>query len=335
MVRFGIAGTGRISDWVLKGAVLDSRFKAVAVCSRSVSSAEEFIAAHPEAFSPDAQVFTDIKKMAECAEVDAVYIGTPNSTHLPYTLACLRAGKHVLCEKPLGCSEAEVAQMLQTAKESGAVLMEAMISILNPLFREARKLIPEIGPIRHYSSSFCQYSSKYDALKKGSVANSFNPKMGGGALQDVGIYTTYPLISLFGYPEKVHPSLVYYTTSEGEVNIHGNVSLEYPGMTADLVFSKAADSFAPTEICGEKGNILLDAIHIVRKVSLVPHGTPTSGRGKAAGARTIAEGLPLDEYYYEFKEFMDVIESGSKESAINSLETSLLNARLMDEILKK
>jgi len=332
MVRFVMVGTGRITDWVLKGALQDPRFKAVGVCSRSEESAYRFIAGHPEAFGTDARIFTSIEDAVACPMVDAVYIGTPNSTHLPYTLAALKAGKHVLCEKPMGMSEDEVAQMLAAAKENGCLLMEAMISTLIPAFRAAREKMSEIGTIRHFSSSFCQYSSKYADLKKGIVANSFNPKMGGGALPDIGVYTTFPMVALFGYPEKVHSSMIHVPTPEGDVNVQGSALLEYPGMTANIVFSKCCDAFAPTELCGELGNILIDQIHIARKATFLPHHAPTSGRGKGAEPELITEGIDHDEYYYEFKEFMDVIESGRRESDINTLEVSLLNARLMDEI---
>lgn len=132
MVRFGVIGTGRISDWVLKGASQDP-------------------------------------------QVDAVYIGTPNETHCPLTLACLKASKHVLCEKPLAVNAEEGRQMVQAAKESGCLLMEAMISTLNPIFVEAASRIAEVAPVRQYSSFFCQYSSRYDALKKGVVGTAFTP----------------------------------------------------------------------------------------------------------------------------------------------------------------
>lgn len=332
MVRFAVVGTGRISDWILKGALQDNRFKAVAVCSRTLEKARAFAAAHPEAFDGDAMFFTDIEEVASCSAIDAVYIGTPNAVHLPYTLACLRGGKHVLCEKPLGLSENEVSQMIKAAASSGKVLMEAMISLLNPNFEAARAKMPEIGTIRHYVSSYCQYSSKYDALKRGEVANSFNPQMGGGALPDLGIYTTYPLIALFGFPNSISADMVDLPSEYGPVNIQGNVSLGYPGMTASLTFSKAVDSSTPTEICGENGNIILDQIHIARKALFRPHGAPMSGRGTSQEAIVLSEGLEHDEYFYEFKEFIDVVESGCLQSEINSLQVSLLNVRLMDII---
>ncbi|MBO6083099.1 MAG: Gfo/Idh/MocA family oxidoreductase, partial [Bacteroidales bacterium] len=93
MIRFGIVGTGRISDWVLQGAIQDPRFQAVAVCSRKADTAAAFISSHPQVFGPDAKAFTSIEAMAACPEVDVIYIGTPNTTHCPYTLAAIAAGK--------------------------------------------------------------------------------------------------------------------------------------------------------------------------------------------------------------------------------------------------
>ena len=79
MIRFGIVGTGRISDWVLKGAGQDERVKVTAVCSRSVEAAEAFIDRNP--LAADAKIYTSVEEMAADPEVDAVYIGTPNQTH--------------------------------------------------------------------------------------------------------------------------------------------------------------------------------------------------------------------------------------------------------------
>lgn len=332
MLRFGIVGTGRISDWVLKGAVQDPRFKATAVCSRSADSAEAFIRKHPEAISPDASIFTSIGEMAHSGAVDAVYIGTPNHTHCPYTVEALKAGVHVLCEKPLACNADEVRQMIRASSESGKCLMEAMISTLNPNFRAARGKIGDLGKIRHYSSSYCQYSSKYEALRQGIVSNSFNPQSGGGALADIGVYTTFPLTALFGRPLSVKSNVIKYPTAFGDTDIQGSMLLEYPGMTASLAYSKVVDSKLPTEICGENGNILLDAVHICRKASFAPHQAPSSGRGPESAVQIISEGLPKDEYFYEFEEFINTVEAGKTESEINSHEISLINREIMDMI---
>ncbi|MBO5943526.1 MAG: Gfo/Idh/MocA family oxidoreductase [Bacteroidales bacterium] len=330
MVRFGIIGTGRISDWVLKGAVQDPRIKIVAVCSRTVEAAEAFIARNPMAAG--AKVYTSVEDMAADTQVDAVYVGTPNQTHCSYTIAALKAGKHVLCEKPLALNAEEGRQMVEAARESGCLLMEAMVSTLNPNFIAAASRIAEIQPVRQYSSYFCQYSSKFEALKRGEVGTAFKPGTA-GALRDVGVYTLYPLVALFGKPSSVKGKLSTWQTPEGETDVYGTAFLGYDGMDATLTWSKTFDSFQPTEIAGENGNLILDEIHIARKAEIVPHADPTSGLGPKPGRTVISEGLPYNEYYYEFKEFADLIEQGRTESSRNSLETSLTVLEIIDELL--
>jgi len=333
MVRFCIVGTGRISDWVLKGAVQDPRFKAVAVCSRSRESASDFIRRHPECFTEDTLIFTSIDEMASSPEIDAVYIGTPNITHHPYSLVCLRAGKHVLCEKPLACNESQVKEMTDASRTSGKALMEAMISTLNPNFIAARSALSGIGSISAVYASYCQYSTKIDALKKGVVSNSFNPEMGGGALEDIGVYTTLPVISLFGEPDSVYSECSFLPSPKGNINIGGTVILRYGGFSANLSYSKAYDAHIPTEICGANGSVLLDNLHNAHKAELIEAVAPSGGQGPSAPRKTLHEGLDRNDYYYEFKEFMDVVEDGKVESSVNTHELSLVNRRVMDKVL--
>lgn len=331
MVRFGIVGTGRISDWVLKGAAQDSRIKVTAVCSRTVEAAEAFISRNQ--LVADARIYTSVEEMVADPQVDAVYIGTPNQTHCEYTITALNAGKHVLCEKPLAICAEEGREMVAVARRSGCLLMEAMISTLNPNFAAVAARINEIAPIHHYSSFFCQYSSKYEALKRGEVATAFKPGTA-GALRDVGVYTLYPLVALFGRPSTVTARIAEVSTPEGKTDVYGTAHLGYKDMDATLIWSKAYDSFQPTEIAGENGNLILDEIHISRRAEIVPHAAPTSGQGPKPGRAIISEGLPFNEYYYEFKEFADLIEAGKTESESNSLDTSLTVLEIIDKILQ-
>lgn len=335
MIRFAIAGTGRISDWILKGALQDPRFAAVAVCSRTEEAAISFIEAHSEAFSRTGgspRVYTDIADCARDPEVDAVYIGTPSCTHYSYAMTCLNEGKAVLCEKPMACSEARMQEMVDTARAKGVLLMEAMVSTLNPNFIAARKAAEGIGPVRHCMFSYCQYSTRYDELLRGVVSNSFDPSMGGGALEDIGIYTVYPAVALFGEPRGITGKLQHVSTPKGPVDTGGSAILDFGDMTVQLSWSKAVDAHQCSEICGEKGNVTLDEIHICRHAALFPHAAPTAGRGARAEAMTLGSGLDHDTYYYEFKEFMDVLESGRRESTVNSLDVSLRCRRVMDNI---
>ena len=363
--RFGIVGTGRISDWVLKGAVLEPRFEAAAVCSRSQESGKRFADAHGIG-----KVYTDIDEMASDPEIDAIYIGTPNDTHHDIAIKCLRHHKHVLCEKPMASNAREVSEMIKAARENGVLLMEAMISTLTPNFRKARTRLNELGNVRHFFASFCQYSSKYDLVKRiiagedsSAVPSSLNPARSGGALMDIGIYTVYPMVSLFGRPKGIKASVTTCEVPVGNgrfdrlsdrdresdaepaeastpnqmkrIDLQGSVIFEYDGMDATVIYSKIADSNLRTEISCDGGILSLDQIHITREASLTRRGAPTSGRASGPQAENISVPVDADEYLCEFKEFIDVLESGRLESSVNSLETSLVTAEILDEIRRQ
>ena len=118
-----------------------------------------------------------------------------------------------------------------------------------------------------------------------------------GALRDIGVYTLYPLVALFGRPSEIRGKLTTLETSAGTSDVCGTAYLGYPDMSATLTWSKTYDSFQPTEIAGEGGNIILDEIHIARKAEIIPHTTPTSGQGAKPERVIISEGLPFKEFY--------------------------------------
>lgn len=340
--RFGIIGTGRISDWVLKGAVLEPRFEAAAVCSRSADNAVAFAGKHciPK-------TYTDVDGMASDPSLDAIYIGTPNHTHHDLAIRCMEHGKHVMCEKPLASNAREVREMIDVAKKNGVLLMEAMISTLSPNFRMVQERLESMGAVLNYSGTFCQYSSKYDLLKRiisgedsTPVPSSFNPERSGGALMDIGIYPIYPMVVLFGRPGSIKANVLTCKVpvsggSMEPIDLQGNVIFEYEGMTASALYSKISDSKLRTEISCERGILSLDQIHITRQVELTMRGAPTSGRSSGPATTDISVPCDPDEYLCEFREFIDVLESGRLESANNSLDNSLAVAEIMDEIRRQ
>lgn len=332
MIRFGFIGTGRISDWVFRGASEDPRIQITAICSRTEDAARAFIARHPEITG--AKIYTSVEEMANDPDIDAIYIGTPNQTHRNYAITCLSAGKHVLCEKPFSVSGDEAREMVTAARSNGKLLMEAMISTFNPNFRAFAEHIKDAAPLRQYHSSYCQYSSRYEDLKNGIIASCFQPKTS-GALRDIGIYALYPLVSLFGRPENTSAYLTIFHTQEGPTDIHGTLILNYGQMQASITYSKVCDSLVPTEVSGENGNLIMDDVRIARKVEFAPHNPPSSGQGPKPVRTVISEGIGHNEYYYEFKEFADLIEAGETESKINSLETSIITMDIIDEALRQ
>ena len=326
-VRFGVVGTNKITDWVIAGGRQDNRFELTAVCSRTKERAEEFAAMHNIPYT-----FTSLEEMASSNTVDAIYIATPNYLHAEQSILCMNHGKHVLCEKPFASNADEVRRMIEAAERNNVTLMEAMISTLNPNFVTARNKMKDIGTIRRYFACYCQYSSRYDKFKEGIVLNAFKPELSNGAVMDIGIYTIYPMVALFGKPKSVAAQGVILSSgADGQ----GAVNFEYEGMNATVLYSKIANSFLPTEIEGEKGNIMLDHIHIAGNVDFIPR-VPV-GQGKSQKDTREPIGSPLDhsEYYYEIKEFIDLVLEGRQESSVNTWNTSLATIEIIDEIRRQ
>lgn len=326
-IRFGVVGTNNITDWVIAGGKQDERFELVAVCSRTRERADEFAAKHGIPHT-----FTSLEEMASSPLIDAVYIATPNYVHAKQSILCMNHGKHVLCEKPFASNAKEVRLMIEAARKNKVTLMEAMISTLNPNFTIAKERMKDLGTIRRYFASYCQYSSRYDKFKEGIILNAFKPELSNGAVMDIGIYTIYPMVALFGKPQQIEAQgIVLHTGADGQ----GAVNFQYEGMNATVLYSKIANSALPTEIEGEAGNLLLDKIHITKQVDYIPRQVTAQGKEQDNHLQSI--GVPLDksEYYYEIAEFINLIEQGKQESSVNSWENSLTTLEIIDEIRRQ
>ena len=315
-IRFGSIGTNDITDWFLAGAKLESRFELAAVYSRSYERGKSFADKYGIA-----EVFTDFEAMAKC--IDAVYIASPNSCHAEQAIYFMKQGVHVLCEKPLCSNSAEAKQMFKTARENNVLLMEAMVSTLNPNYLALRDNISKIGQVRKYFASYCQYSSRYDKYKARIVENAFRNELSNGALVDIGIYTIYPMVVLFGKPKSIK---ALGEILESGVDGAGAAIFEYDGMEAIVNYSKISNSHAPAEVQGEEGSLIMDKINIPRHLTFKPR----NGEQQDLSAPHCG-----DDYYYEIKEFIDLIDSGKTEHPINSHENSFIVMEIMDEIRRQ
>jgi len=318
-VCFGIVGTNFISDWIVEAGREDPRFQPIAIYSRNQETADVFARKHN---IPN--TFTDLRAMAESDFVDAIYIASPNYLHAEQTILCLSSGKHVLCEKPFASNAAEAKEMIEAARKYDRVLMEAMMPSLTPNFGQILHNINKIGTIRNYFACYCQYSSRYDKFKEGEVLNAFKAGMSNGSLMDIGVYTIYPMVVLFGKPLRINASGLLLSTG---VDGQGTILFEYPEMLATVMYSKISDSILQSAILGEDGAIILDRINIISKVTLITRKDK------------ITEDLSIpklhNNYYYEIAEFIDLIQSGKTESSINSHQHSLETMEIMDEVKKQ
>ncbi|MGQ0634052.1 MAG: Gfo/Idh/MocA family protein [Planctomycetaceae bacterium] len=149
-VRIAIIGAGAVADYHhVPGIRLDPRAQLVAACDPNL----ELLAKRRADWHID-QTTADFREIADDPSVDAVIICTPNDTHLPIALACLTGGKHVMCEKPLGLTFAEAAQMYRAARDRGLRHMTAFTYRFAPSMRYLRHLVytGALGTPRHFRS---------------------------------------------------------------------------------------------------------------------------------------------------------------------------------------
>jgi predicted dehydrogenase len=326
-LRLGVVGTNFITDWVIAGARQEKRLELTAVCSRTQETADAFAARHHIPHT-----FTSLDDMAQSPLIDAVYIASPNFLHASQSILCMRNGKHVLCEKPLASNAAEAREMIEASRRYNVTLMEAMKPTLTPNFLAVRDNLERIGTVRRYFSGFCQYSSRYDKYKEGVILNAFRPEYSNGAMMDIGIYTVYPMVVLFGRPQRIDASGILLSSG---VDGQGAVNFLYEGMNATVIYSKIANSALPTEIQGEKGNITLDRINIIGRAGFTPRPEAASGKGVPPVTLDISVPSDRDEYYYEVAEFTRLALAGKRESDINSHHHSLVTLEIIDEVRRQ
>jgi predicted dehydrogenase len=150
------------------------------------------------------------------------------------------------------------------SKSKDLFLIEAWRHIQEANFKILKQSISKIGRVLGASITFCQFSSRYDAVLKGETPNIFNLEMGGGALVDMGCYTIAAAVWLFGAPKDAnYYPVIVSTGADGG----GTLTLHYDGFTVHLS-SKMHTSEAPSEIYGEKASLVVPSITDIEKVTL-------------------------------------------------------------------
>lgn len=248
-MKFGIVGTNFISDWFLSSLPFAGA-DAKAVYSRRRETGDTFASRHGIPL-----VFDDLDAFLASDAFDAVYIASPNFLHEAQAIRALRAGKHVLCEKPAAPSLSGYLRMCDVAREEGRTLMEAMRTVHDSLWRRVKEAIPRLGRVRSAHLEFCQYSSRYDKHLAGEYTNTFDPSLSNAAILDIGIYPIEAAVWLFGTPLAVSGSSIFL---ENGFEGGGNAVLAYGTHTVSVSYSKVSDSLLPSVILGEKGGITVD-----------------------------------------------------------------------------
>lgn len=246
-IRWGVLSTANIGRKVIPALQTSNHNQVIAVSSRSLENAR--------AYADElgiTRAYGSYEELLNDPNIDAIYNPLPNDLHVPWSIKALQAGKHVLCEKPLGLNTAEVQQLIDVAAQHPHLkIMEAFMYRFHPQWQRARDLVRagSIGQVRNIHSHFAYNNRDADNIRN-SIA------MGGGALMDIGCYC----ISLARYifaeePLRVLGQITPYAGYEVDCFVTG--IMEFADGNATFTASTKIESKQYVSINGEQGSIFI------------------------------------------------------------------------------
>ncbi|WP_047247839.1 Gfo/Idh/MocA family protein [Maribacter thermophilus] len=315
MIRWGIVGAGKIAHTFSKDLALVKGGQLTAVASRSLKKAQEFASEYGAPHS-----FGSYKELFESETVDVIYIATPHTGHAELAMSAMKAGKNVLCEKPLGVNKKEVEDILKVAQENGVFLMEALWSRFNPTIKKVKELVDagEIGQVGYLYSDFAFY-----ALDRDEGGRILNPDLAGGSLLDIGIYPIFLAYLMLGMPTDIIAKANFHHTG---VEKQCSMVFDYPDAHALLYSGLTSNSEMKSEISGSKGSIYINprwheatSYTIVKDGEAVTVEVPKIGKG----------------YTHEIEEVHQCLGVNKLQSNLWSHKNSLDLISLMDKVRQK
>lgn len=312
-MNWGFIGFGRIARKFLESleAVEGEVPYAFASRSNAQSLSKEF---------PNIKVYDGYDVLLADKEVDIVYVSTTHNFHCQNVIDALKAGKHVLCEKPIGISSKEVQRMKTVAEETGKFLMEGMWMRFLPSYKTAIEKAKNgaIGELKYMTASFGFRSID----KLNPDGRLLNPDLAGGALYDVGVYPLTMMSDLWGWkPAEIAAQAVLSSTGVDE-SIQCQVTYAN-GQMAQLFGSVALTTNKEACIYGTEGFIRMPLFWKNESFEIV----------KDDQMQVFEQAYESTGYVHEIKEVVACIDAGKRESKQFSLNDSLMSARLVERIL--
>lgn len=312
--KWGILGLGRIAHKFVTDLQSVPNAEVYAVASSSAERAATFGERYGATHRLD-----NYAALAALEDVDIIYIATPHAFHYEQTMLCLRARKHVLCEKPFAMDKQQAQAMVDYAREHGLFLMEALWTRFIPLFQEALQLI-ERGVIGEVQTVKADFGFKADWFSQDS--RIWNPKLGGGALLDIGIYPLYLATLLFGKPTEMKASATF---SESGVDDNFAAVLSYSEKRQALLHASFTMNTATEAwIYGTHGSIHLHGrFHHPKRLTLLSYD------GDSEEIEMDYKGFG---YQFEAMALMRCLDKGVLECPEHSLDDTLLLMELLDAL---
>jgi predicted dehydrogenase len=224
-INWGILGLGHIAEKFASDLQLSESSVLQGVASRDINKAKQF----GDKYNP-INYYGSYTELAEDPSIDVIYIATPHTLHFENTMMCLKNGKSVLCEKPMGMNSDEVKIMSEYAKRSNLFLMEGLWTRFIPATEKLLELLDnkEIGDLVMVRADF-GFNAPFNPESR-----VFNRNLGGGSLMDVGIYPVYLSLLTLGNPSAISATSEFTETG---VDANCSMSLEYNNKAMSILES--------------------------------------------------------------------------------------------------
>ncbi|SEG51324.1 Gfo/Idh/MocA family protein [Paenibacillus sp. UNC499MF] len=289
-IRWGILGCASIALRAIVPAIQASATgELAAIASRDGSKARETARLHgiPAAYGSYEELLAD-------PTLDAVYIPLPNHLHFEWTIKAARAGKHVLCEKPLALTAAQAHDMVAACREAGVLLSEAFMYRHHPRYDRIREILAagELGVIRAMRASFT-FDNSADTQNV-----RCRKEWGGGSLYDIGCYTLSAARYLLGGEPEAVTAHAFFSPGHGGVDMMASGLAEFPDGVA-LTFDCGMWS-APRntiEIVGTAGMIEVPSAFVA------PEGRGADFTVSVNGVRRTETAPSVNQYVLQIDDF--------------------------------
>ncbi|MDZ4657403.1 MAG: Gfo/Idh/MocA family oxidoreductase [Bythopirellula sp.] len=248
-IRWGVLSTAKIGTQKVIPAMQRSALCEInAICSRDQATADQVAKSLriPRAYGSYEALLAD-------PEIDTIYNALPNNLHVPWSIRALEAGKHVLCEKPLGMSAVECEELLAVAARHPKLkVMEAFMYRHHPQWQKAKQLVDagEIGELRSVQSSF-----SYHNVDANNIRNSI--AAGGGALMDIGCYGISVARFIFGREPQRVCGWVEYDPTFGTDRLASGL-LDFGSGTSTFTCSTQLVPYQRVNILGTTGRVEIE-----------------------------------------------------------------------------
>jgi len=320
-VKWGVLGVASIAKRkVIPGMQQGQCSEIAAIASRDLARAQEAA----QRFGI-AKAYGSYEELLGDAEIEAIYNPLPNHLHLPWSVKAMEAGKHVLCEKPIGLNAAEAKELLAARDRTQRKCGEAFMVRTHPQWLRARELVRSgrIGDLRAIMASFSYFDREIS-----SIHNDFAG--GGGALLDIGCYPVNTSRFIFG-EEPTRVIGLVERDPEMKIDRLTSAILDYPSGLAIFTCSTQMVYHQSMEISGTHGRIVLE-IPYSAPLNLPTNIVIDEGRVGAGNNTTVETIAACNQYTIQGDAFSRAILEDSEVPV--PLEDAIKNMAVIDAVFR-